>query len=70
MNIADDIRLVCCFCGNTVELDAATKIVVSSPRDDGAEQVLYCHGQHLRSAIIEDIVLLEGIADEGDAQNR
>ena len=68
MNIDDPTTVACCFCGHSVKYEDATRLIVVPPRNDGSEQELYCHGAHLRAAIVKEIVLLEELSDDVEDQ--
>jgi len=64
MSHNEPISVTCCFCGDTLDYEHATKLVVVPPNEEGSDQVLYCHGEHLRAAILSDIVLLPSVSSD------
>ena len=64
-NVSKPIEMTCCFCGGDVLYDQATKLIVVAPGDDAGDQVLYCHGAHLRAAVLEMVPLHPNVAESG-----
>ena len=54
---SEPVEVVCCFCGNPLPYQEATRLIVVPPGRDEGKQALYCHSDHLRKAVIRSIPL-------------
>jgi len=62
-NPNEPIQVTCCFCGGDIRYEHATKLIVEPPGEDAGDQVLYCHGPHLRDAILDTVPLHPNVTD-------
>jgi hypothetical protein len=64
MSPIEPVEVTCCFCGGDLELERATQLVVVPPGEDVGNQILYCHGNHLKEAIHATVLLMPEVTDE------
>lgn len=55
--------VVCCFCGRSLTISDAVQLLVIPPGQPDEGQTLYCHRDHLRTAVHSSIPLHPDISE-------
>ena len=53
--MVDKDRVICCFCGKSLDIDSSVQIVVFPTKMRDESQVLYCHSFCLCKRLYSDI---------------
>lgn len=54
----DELRVQCCFCGLSMQLDEEETVVLTTAVHGGGEQDLYCHFRCLRAVVLPNVPLI------------
>lgn len=63
-------RNVCCFCGQVIEEALPDPVSLTIALPEGAQQQLYCHWRHLKSALHQSVPLYVWEEESAESEGR